>query len=61
MTLSTYLLTIFNFLKVKKINDLGIKNILKLLLEYLTRLSVKIDISKTSKNLENEYKKGIKT
>ena len=49
-----------DFLKSKKINFLAIKKILTLLLEYLTKLSVNIEIMNTSRNLEIEYKKGIK-
>ena len=45
---------------MKKAKFLGIKNILELDLEYLTKLSVNIDIDKTSINLENEYIRGIK-
>ena len=52
--LSTCFLTNLDFLKIKKINDLAIKKILKLLLEYLNKLSVKIEIMNTSKNLEIE-------
>tara|TARA_B100000965_G_C19188039_1_gene581889 strand:+ start:348 stop:563 length:216 start_codon:yes stop_codon:yes gene_type:complete len=44
---------------MKKIKVLGIKKILIFDLEYLTKLSVKIEIDKTSINLEIEYKKGI--
>ena len=41
-------------------SNLGIKKIEILLREYLTKLSVKIEIDKTSKNLEIEYANGIK-
>ena len=57
--LSTCFLIKLDFLKSKKINFLAIKKILTLLLEYLTKQSVKIEITNTSRNLEIEYKKGI--
>tara|TARA_B100000579_G_C22388140_1_gene646036 strand:+ start:454 stop:624 length:171 start_codon:yes stop_codon:yes gene_type:complete len=53
-------LTIGDFFKTKKINFLGNKKILTLLLEYLTKLSVKKEINKTSTNLNNEYIIGIR-
>ena len=43
-----------DFFIIKKTKDLGNRKILILLLEYRTRLSVKIDIDKTSNNLNNE-------
>ncbi len=52
---------IADFFKIKKTNDLGMNQILKLLLEYLTRISVIRDIDITSTNLEKEYIKGIIT
>ena len=43
-----------DFFRTKKTNFLGNKKILKLLLEYLTKESVNIEINKTSNNLDNE-------
>ena len=51
---------ILDFFKTRKIKLLGIKKILIFDLEYLTKLSVSIEIDKTSINLEKEYKIGIK-
>ena len=52
-------LTIFDFFKIKKINNRGIKKILVFDLEYLTKISVKKEIDRTSKILEIEKRKGI--
>ena len=45
--------------RIKKTSFLGNLNKLKLHLEYLTKQSVKNDISKTSISLDNEYIIGI--
>ena len=52
-------LNIDDLFKTKKTKDLGKAKILQLLLEYLTKLSVRIDIEITSINLDNEYIRGI--
>ena len=56
----TYFLSNADFFKIKNASDLGKKKIFKSHREYLTKLSVKIDIDNTSKNLEKEYINGIK-
>jgi len=48
-----------NFFKIMKTHFLGINNRLKLLLEYLTKMSVNRDIDKISSTLESEYINGI--
>ena len=48
------LLINFDFANKVNIISLGIKNIFILLLEYLTNVSVRIEIEKTSINLESE-------
>ena len=55
-----YFLSKVDFFKIKNTSNLGKEKIEILLREYLTKLSVKIDIDKTSKNLEIEYINGIK-
>ena len=42
-----------DFFRTRKTSVLGNMSIHKLLLEYLTKMSVNIDIDKTSNNLEN--------
>ena len=55
ITLRIIFLIKADFFKIKKINDLGNRKILILLLEYLTNVSVKMEIKKTSMNLDSEY------
>ena len=48
-----------DFVRIEKINVLGNLNMLMLLLEYLTKLSVNIEINNTSSSLDKKYKIGI--
>ena len=59
MTLRITFLVKEDCFKIKITNLLGSSKILKLLLEYLTKLSVKKEIDKISTNLVNEYINGI--
>ena len=52
--LRTNFLAMDEFFKIKKTIDLGIKNIVELVREYLTKRSVKNEIKITSINLEIE-------
>ena len=59
MTFRINFLIIVDFCRIKKTNNLGIRKILKLLREYLTKMSVNREIDKTSTTLESEYINGI--
>ena len=59
IALRIYFLIIDDLFKIKKINLRGCRNTLILLLEYLTKQSVNIDIDNTSTNLDIEYINGV--